>query len=489
MVATVLDGAKVLVARDLRHEGTRWRGEIEVLFGTYAVVLEAYIGSLVKWRGQRSAVVRAGKTTRLPVQMDLNNVTPTADAGSDTGVTVGATVYLNGSASSDADGDILAYVWRQVLGPAVVLSGDQTVRPSFVAAQAGDYRFALSVSDGVSDSPNDGVAVTVRVPNRAPVADAGQDQSVQVGATVQVDGSASRDPDGDPLTYTWRQVLGPAVTLQNAGTEHPSFVASEPGEYRLAMCVSDGGLESVCDGVAVSVTAWSTAPNRPPVADAGTDQLVTVGENVQLDGSASSDPDGDPMAYTWRQVLGPAVTLRNATTARPSYAASGPGEYRFALSVSDGKVDSAPDDVAVSVTTAPVAQNREPVADAGADQTVTVGTTARLDGSASNDPDGDQLRYTWRQILGPTMALQGAQTTRPSFTPTKAGEYRFALVVSDAKLDSAPDGVVITAQGATPTTGDAQVIGEVEEGTGDAQVTGDVEENRGDAQVIGEVIE
>ncbi|MCG8460978.1 MAG: PKD domain-containing protein, partial [Holophagales bacterium] len=83
----------------------------------------------------------------------------------------------------------------------------------------------------------------------------------------------------------------------------------------------------------------TAAGNRPPVADAGADQLATVGETVSLDGSASSDPDAaDVLSFAWVQTGGPAVTLGGADTVTPSFVPSEPGVYAFELTVDDGEL-------------------------------------------------------------------------------------------------------------------------------------------------------
>ena len=93
--------------------------------------------------------------------------------------------------------------------------------------------------------------------------------------------------------------------------------------------------------------------NFPPRVNAGLDQTVTQGDAVQLNGSGSSDQNGTALAYQWRQLAGPSVTLANAATATPSFTAPAgslaPVTLVFQLIVDDGRLDSLPDHVSVRV--------------------------------------------------------------------------------------------------------------------------------------------
>ena len=74
--------------------------------------------------------------------------------------------------------------------------------------------FTLTVSDGQAGAATT-TTVNVTNVNHPPLAHAGPDQTRNAGATVQLDGTASTDPDSDPLTFTWSQRSGPTVTLSN----------------------------------------------------------------------------------------------------------------------------------------------------------------------------------------------------------------------------------------------------------------------------------
>jgi LmbE family N-acetylglucosaminyl deacetylase len=187
------------------------------------------------------------------------------------------------------------------------------------------------------------------------------------------------------------------------------------------------------------IEVYGHRANRVPIADPGAAQTVIAGTAVTLDGSASSDLDGDDLTYAWRQTAGPSVTLSDPGTATPSFTAPAAANLAFQLVVGDGRLSSSPASVTVTVP------DRAPTADPGAAQTVVAGTAVTLDGSASGDLDGDDLTYAWRQTAGPSVTLSDSDGARPGFTaPAHAASLTFELVVSDRRLNSKPAGVTVT---------------------------------------------
>lgn len=188
--------------------------------------------------------------------------------------------------------------------------------------------------------------------NEAPTADAGLDQAIHAGATVQLDGSASFDDQtasGD-LAYAWSFVtvpVGSSAMLSGAGTSAPSFVVDVPGAFEVQLVVTDDeGLESAADIVDIS------SNNLAPTADAGTGLVVNVGEDAALDGLGSSDPDSDVLAYQWEIVsapIGSMALLDDELSALPTLVPDLEGTYVIALVVSDFYADSAPAEVTVTV--------------------------------------------------------------------------------------------------------------------------------------------
>ncbi|HEX9644551.1 MAG TPA: PKD domain-containing protein, partial [Acidimicrobiia bacterium] len=363
-----------------------------------------------------------------------HNTPPEADAGPDQIVAIGDLVTLDGSGSGDADGDSLTFLWELTPPPGsnATLSDPTAEMPTFSVDLPGSYSAELVVNDGTDDSAPGTVTITTE--NTPPVADAGPDQTVALGGTVALDGSGSSDADGDPLTFDW--LLTPPAesssTLSDPTAVMPTFDVDLPGSYSAELVVNDGTVDSAPDTVTI------TTENSPPVAGAGPDQTVLVGDTVSLDGSASHDADGDPLTFAWRLTppAGSSATLSDPTAVMPTFAVDLPGTYSAELVVDDGTVGSAPDTVTIST------ENSRPVADAGPDQTATVGDTVTLDGSGSFDVDLDPLLYAWSftfQPPGSTAGLTDADRELASFVPDLAGLYVAQLIVGDGLLFGTPD--------------------------------------------------
>ena len=286
------------------------------------------------------------------------------------------------------------------------------------------------------------MVITVKnVINNSPVANAGPDQAVNEGATVTLDGSASTDPDGNPLTYKWTAPAG--ITLSSTTAQKPTFTAPQV-VVNTSYTIIPGGQRRVVDSpVDQVVITVKNVINNSPVANAGPDQAVNEGATVTLDGSASNDPDGNPLTYRWTAPAG--ITLSSTTAQKPTFTAPEVvvnTSYTISLVVNDGLLDSPVDQVVITVKNV---INNPPVANAGPDQAVNEGATVTLDGSASNDPDGNPLTYRWTAPAGITLSSTTAQ--KPTFTAPQVvvnTSYTISLVVNDGLLDSPVDQVVIT---------------------------------------------
>jgi parallel beta-helix repeat protein len=194
----------------------------------------------------------------------------------------------------------------------------------------------------------------------------------------------------------------------------------------------------------VRENAWA---NQPPSADAGTDTIAHPRDVVTLDGSGSSDPEEDyPLTYLWQfktKPQGSTAQLSGADTVSPSFTVDVLGDYIIELVVTDSLgAQSTADEVLIGT------YNAAPVANAGADQSVFVGNTVALNGSASTDGNGDQLTYNWNFTSKPAQSLaelSNPTSVQTSFTVDEAGEYILSLVVNDGFVDSNADSVTVTA--------------------------------------------
>lgn len=386
------------------------------------------------------------------------NMAPVARAASGLSVLLNQAVTLDGSASTDANNDVLSYKWAWVSKPASSLAAfddARSVKPVFTADVKGLYVVSLVVSDGKLDSQSVLIGITVAEQNAAPVANAGPNQSVLLGSTVTLDGRDSADANREDL-LTFRWVLSrPDSTMAVLTGIRPTFVANLAGDYVATLIVNDGLVDSAPTTVRIAVAA--AAVNAPPVAAAGPAQNVVTGSRVSLDGSLSTDANRDVLTYKWAFVKlpdGSSATLTGALTAKPTFTADVSGIYVLSLVVNDGKVNSEVSAVAITASAA----NLAPVADGGAGQAVVVGTQVKLSGSGSTDANGDALTYRWSLTSLPTASaatLTGATTVAASFTPDVVGIYVATLTVTDGRGGSSIATVPINAA-ATGASGSGQ---------------------------------
>ena len=142
------------------------------------------------------------------------------------------------------------------------MTGNKSFGHSLAATRdlGGDKGLDLLVG-APAEVAGSGAAYLVTVREDQPVANAGPDQTIECnrGGTVTLDGSASHDPDGESITYAWKQLSGTTVSLTVSGAT-ATFTAAPPGVYEFQLTVTDTNGASASDNVVVTIRD-TTPPN------------------------------------------------------------------------------------------------------------------------------------------------------------------------------------------------------------------------------------
>jgi hypothetical protein len=244
------------------------------------------------------------------------------------------------------------------------------------------------------------------------------------------------------------------------------------GLYGITLQVSDGERVSDLDQVVVQVGG----SNLCPVSNSGEDVVAQTGTPAQLDGSGSVDDDiigavdDQVLEYLWHFSLVPGdsalsdADIYGQGTDEPYIIPDVAGTYIVQLLVNDGSCTSLPDYVTVQATNG----NAPPVADAGTSVVLTpcAASQVTLDGTASYDPEGQQLDYRWSFTRVPTGSsvsdanLQNRFTATPRFNWDLPGIYTLQLNVNDGEVDSPPDYVAVSSVPPLPNNGPIAIASE-----------------------------
>ncbi len=348
------------------------------------------------------------------------NNTPVANAGqSRTDVPAGL-VALDGSASSDPDGDTITYKWAQTGGPAVVLTGAETAKPSFQGVAGNSYTFQLTVRDSYGDISTDAVSIGMEAaPIPAPVVGVFS----ATPATIQV---------GQLSTLSWTTQNATQVSISGLG------VVPETGQLVVSPATTTTyTLTALNETGSVTAEVTITVNQLPPPPSPEIAFLNAIPDTID---------EGEFTTLTWSTLYAETVTLSGfgQVNAEGSLllAPRTTTTYTLTATSDQGSVSQS-----VTVTVNPIIiepPNTEPVANAGIDLQVNEGELTTLDGTGSFDPDGDALTYQWDQIGGPAVSLAGATTATPSFNALTHGDvYTFRLIVRDGRGGISSDTVTV----------------------------------------------
>ncbi len=223
--------------------------------------------------------------------------------------------------------------------------------------------------------------------NHPPEADAGGDIT-QSPAEFSFDGSASSDPDGDSLDYSWTFTGRNSSAEYQADSAAGSIALNEEDIFDAVLTVTDEHGAMSRDSAVF--THQIIAANQSPVADAGADQSQTDDQYFTYDGSGSSDPDGDTLIYSWTFVGRNSAASHSAVGVTGIVALPEEDIFDVTLTVQDPDGLTATDTAVFAHSI-----NLPPVADPGPDQNQQNDNVFTFDGSASSDPEGGGLTYSW----------------------------------------------------------------------------------------------
>ena len=282
---------------------------------------------------------------------------PVADAGISQNITLPVNaITLDGSRSS-APGKIVSYTWAKTAGlEAGSITASTNAVTTVTGLVAGTYEFQLTVVDDNNNSAVASVSVTVKpAPVRPPVANAGADFTIQLpDGTVELNGSGSYALDGTITTYSWTKMSGPgAVTVSGSHTAMPTVKFTAAGIYVIRLTVTDSNGSTSYTDLTVTVIAENIIP-APPVAQTGTDQVLTLPENeTMLDASGSYTTVGNITKYEWVLVSGnpsAVITDPNMDITRVTHLIE--GEYVLEVTVTDSRGMTAKDTMRITVNNA-----------------------------------------------------------------------------------------------------------------------------------------
>jgi PKD repeat protein len=420
----------------------------------------------------------AGRTATdtLTVTIELSQQKPVARLTGPYLATATRDVFLSSTESFDRNNDPLTYKWD--FGDGTTATSDSFNGVNHAYAEPGDYEVTLIVNDGKEDSlpAKSSVKVLANEPEGISVPECvtpGSTVSVSIDNELQMSyswdiGYNGPMPEPPTVTYVQEQInrtetayggeygrpTGFGSPLKVESVQAVSELASTlnmtwqvpqnytPGEHTV------GFNQEGSDMFWKSITSPCPVPeNQAPLAHAGGPSYnASAGRPITLDGSQSSDPDGDPLTYTWDLGENP-IGGDNpiATGVRPTHTFSAPGRYYLQLSVNDG-TDSSPlgrDSFAVV-----------DVADAPPPPDCTIGEIEPPvnDVSSADDPAMSAYKFGSRGVI--PAKFKAACDANPIDTQAEADAHPMKLTLT--KLGSTPDqdAVVENTETGSANTGD-----------------------------------
>ncbi|MDH3342470.1 MAG: PKD domain-containing protein, partial [Gammaproteobacteria bacterium] len=342
-----------------------------------------------------------------------------------------------------------------------------TTGTAYAAVDVGSV-FGQSDTAELNENNNISVAHAWSQGNFIPVANAGSNRTIVTGKLLALDGSASSDLNSDTLSYSWQFVSVPAgsalIDLTNAATVSPTFTPDIDGSYVISLVVNDGTSDS-----APHLVTYTASINFPDLTisldsvvgngsamqfaytinNTGAVDIEIMEHGIELWADAASTPVmGVDISDCQIQASAGLITAGGSVTGFAECAHTATTGTAYAAVDTQLMYQELNEDNNVSAGFSWTGGNLVPTANAGSNRGIINGQLTSLDGSASADPDNDQLSYNWTLVSRPdissTAALSDPAIVNPTFTPDFEGSYTFSLVVNDGAVDSAVSTVTLT---------------------------------------------
>ncbi|MDC2888685.1 LamG domain-containing protein [Psychrosphaera algicola] len=310
------------------------------------------------------------------------------------------------------------------------------------------YNLNPLVNDASDDADNDGIPNLVEVqeggnPNVANEAPTAKIINLQynVEASTLVLGVEASDPDGQIISYKWREEGTSVATIESPTSSQTTIylpIVQQDTVLRFSVTVEDNLYVTTTEYFEV-VVPYIEPVNQPPVAVI---EAKIVDLEVLIDGAKSSDLEDDeaglPLSYLWEQLAGPNVVINDPTSVNTWFdfpIVEEDTELEFVLTVTDSDGASSTSSLKIQIDGP---ENSSPIADAGDDQVAESGQVVIISGAGSEDFDNDALFYTWQQTdnSGFSVDISNPNEVIVNFvapTVTEDTTLSFELSVTDNK--------------------------------------------------------
>ncbi len=369
-------------------------------------------------------------------------------------ITVGSSIILDGSKTTDNDKDAVKLSWQLIEKPAnskasltinnqvaALVADSEGLFKIKVRAQdtKGAYTEAIYTYNSKNHAPVTVVIADINAENHQ----AGERTiTASVGYNILLNGANSKDSDKNSLTYQWTLKSKPSkskLVLSEVDQQKISFSPDQEGKYAVELKVTDtmGATSTYIQFIDVnnSRPTANISSNTSPVAlPSGPSVTIPLNTPLTVYGSNSIDPNGDALTYHWSIISKPQnseLKINNANATNLTFTGDVAGSYVLRLKVTDSQGAFSEKDLTINIgNTAPVAITDKTFITGSTEEAITVSA------DLSFDEDGDTLSYQWNidsQPTGSKAVIGTPNANILNFIPDVAGTYALSLTVSDGK--------------------------------------------------------